>query len=191
MNFNKLFHNIYKENYNYGYAINDYANYCIENNKLFMPIGHNAKLYIANLQADTIETILDIFSKYTKTGFDINDYKFSKDRYADLKLKEFIQTISISGGFWSVVWDKYRKVYYFFIRYLNPGFTGKEPPYDAKTFSIQIFDESFNKKGETKLSTKDYWYKDVRVCPKGLLIENMKRNEDKKIKNYTLFGLVE
>jgi hypothetical protein len=187
--YQKLFDNINKENYNYGYAIDDYACYSIVNGKLFMPIGHNSKLYIADLKTNEIEKILNISSKYTQTGFNIEEYKYSIENHHDLKLDEHIRFHSIAGGFSSIVWDKYRKVYYLVIHHSNPDFDSKKGPYFAKTFSIQILDESFNKKGETKFLTEDYWQFDTRVSPKGLLIQKRGEDYDKNIQKYTLFTI--
>ena len=185
----KLFDNIYKENYKYGYAIDSYARYCIANGKLFMPIGHNANLYVADLKTKQIEKVLKVSSKYTQTGFDIEDYKFAPDHYKDLKHDEYIHSSSIAGGFYSVIWDKYRKVYYFVIKHSCSDYNPQKKRYHPDSFSIQVFDENFNKKGETKFLVKDYWYGESLINSKGLLVQKRNASDDKGIKGYSLFTI--
>jgi hypothetical protein len=182
---NKLFYNVYKENFSYGYAIDDYPHYHIANGKLFMPIGHNGKLYIADLDTEKIERIIQIKSKYTKIGFDMEDFKYSPTNYLNSKFEQFKYFSYNAGGVKSVVWDRYRKLYYFYVQHYS------KEMYAAKEFSIQIFDESFNKKGEVTLDNHKY-YSSMFVCPKGLLINSNRiesKDYDKNIQKYTLFTI--
>jgi hypothetical protein len=180
-----LFDNIYKENFKYGCAIDDYSHYYIANGKLFMPIGHNGRLYIVDLNTEKIEKVLTIESKHTKIGFDIEKFRYTSENYEDLKLEQYEYFLYNAGGVKSVAWDRYRKLYYFYVQHYS------KEMYAAKECSIQIFDENFNKKGEITLDNRKY-YSNMLVCPKGLLINSNRiesKDYDKNIQKYTLFTI--
>ena len=181
---NKLFYSIYKENYDYGDVIDDMANYCIANNKLFLPILHNGKIYVIDLFTDNIEKVFTLSSKYTNIGF-VNKKK-TRSNYIEVSDQILETQLYYSGGFSNIIWDKYRKLYYIIITHET------KERLKSKTFSVQVCDEKFNKIGEYKFDFKKYDIYNLQVCKDGLLIKTNQQDKeyDKKICKYNLFSIV-
>lgn len=183
-NINTYVENLYQDNYKYGYDIDEMPEYYLSNNKLFIPIFHNGKLYIFNLINKKIEKKLIISSKYTNIGF--NNKKKEKENIF-VSAEQMQYKFNNAGKLYSLIWDNYRQVYYFIIRH-----SSKEEK-KFKTFSIQVYDEQFNKKGETKFDNYNkYKLSDLKVVKEGLLINSNNLDNDnyeKNVEKYTLFTI--
>lgn len=75
----------------------------------------------------------------------------------------------VSGRISNVVWDNYRKVYYFFIR-------GKYKEKWVCDYIIQVFDKEFNFIKEIKLDYNDYISNNgIIVVKEGILLNERKK----------------
>ena len=192
--FNKLFYNIYKENYEYGDAIYDDGGYhFIANDKLFMFIGHNGKLYIVDLQTQQIEKIITLESDHTKIGYSMKPYRYTPDSYTEHKGKQHSFLWYNASNITSIAWDRHKKQYYISIQHLFPiPFEHTDSWWSkrkSQTYSILVLDENFEKKGEAIMPLIG----SIKVHPRGILIENTMSNTDKEydknVKKYTLFAI--
>lgn len=95
----------------------------------------------------------------------------------------------------NIIYDKYRKVYYRFVRHamasINPA-TGRMNTHDNASFSIMILDSLFNKLGETDIDETIHQINSFFVTKDGLFISNTNPNnpalkEDEL--SFTLFKL--
>lgn len=178
--------NIYKENYNYGYYIDEMPEFYLFNNKAIIPIFHVGKIYVYDLNKNLIEKQFKITSRYTKIGF--KSKKKEKNNIGEMSAEQVLYKFHYAGKLQSLIWDRYQNVYYFIIRHQ----TKEERKF--KTFSIIVFDDKFNFKGETKFDDYNkYKFSDLKVTSKGLLINSNNLNHEnyeKGIEKYTLFTIV-
>ncbi|MDR1847574.1 MAG: DUF4221 domain-containing protein [Bacteroidales bacterium] len=188
-----LFDSIYRENFEKGYIVEGNSFYHIANNKLFLPIGHNGKVYVVNLDTQKIERTFQLTSKYTGIGFNYKMFVEGKEKSV-YPARDFL-THKAGGFVERIIWDKYNKLYYVAISHENKQDVdyNKIETMAASTFSILIYDENFNIKGEEVLPRKYLWYAaTILVSPKGLWFQTGKytdKDYDKNFQKFTLYRI--
>ncbi len=128
-------------------------------------------LYVFDMHSNLLKTV-QIKSKYT----DI--------KYIPTSIKQFVEGVENEsykkyGAVVDLHWDKYRCVYYCFVRAAKEG--------DIFPFSVIILDEEFNNIGEIKFNAIKYNLMGSFVGRKGLYVLN--RSEDSHLRQtYTVFS---
>lgn len=182
-----IFHGIYNKSFSKDDSdIQNIQNFVIANNNIFFPIIYNSKVYIYNIETERLVKEIKLESKFTEMGYTL--LKCNKDNYIDVENKMTDNMYHYSGSLKYILWDKYRKLYYFIIRHET------KEKFKYKSFSIQIYDEKFNLKSEQLFDYNKYNI-DVNaflVTKEGLMINcNNKesKNYEKNIEKYTLFNI--
>jgi Domain of unknown function (DUF4221) len=127
------------------------------------PVSHD--LYLADIDSDEYKTVYGGSNNAT----DITSFAISRRRktpLADLLLKTCKTDL-----YAAIKYDKYRRVYYRFLRRAVPDATNKTTLKD-KPVAVIIFDENFHYLGETDLGTgNDYNWQNSFVTEEGLNVE--------------------
>lgn len=140
-----------------------------DGNKLIysFPVSHN--LYIADIKDDTYDivyagsnfsgTINSLAKKHGKSNKRIKSNFVRQDMYA------------------AIIYDKYRKVYYRFLRKAIPN-APVDTSWKEKKIAIILMDEKFNYLGETILGTEREWHwQNSFVTEEGLNIEYLDQDD--------------
>lgn len=170
---------LYGDNYNWeDEAIFTTVYYDIqpEDDKMIysFPVSHD--LYIAAPGSNSYQTVYggsNIAGTISSIGKDLKKNTLSQE--------EFILKVCKTDLYAAIKYDKYRKVYYRFLRKAIPDANDKTDWKD-KQVTIIIFDKNFKYLGETDIGTiKDYNWENSFVTEEGLNIEYIdrkKNNED-------------
>lgn len=126
------------------------------------PISHN--LFVADLDIDSYE---EVYGGSNFAGDIISiDKKPGKATVDEIK-SAFVQ----QDMYASIIYDKFRKVYYRFLRKALPD-AAVQTSWKEKTIAVIIMDEDFNYLGETVLGTERNWHwQNSFVTKEGLNIE--------------------
>lgn len=145
--------------------------YCkIENDKLFHFTSYTNKVAITDLNNLDSVKIVSVYSKYTPIG--LEDFRITEktDVYNEIYVNGvdimYDRSLFASGRVFDVLWDKYRQLYYFFIK----------TKYSDRKMSdygwiIQVFDKDFNFIRESKIRRdRAFVLQNNMVLQEGLLL---------------------
>ncbi|MFN3666327.1 MAG: DUF4221 family protein [Sediminibacterium sp.] len=120
-----------------------------------------------------------------------SDFKYYPD--TELSTDEYIRYFSETSGYWSIMYDSFREVFYRFVIIGNEADSGISPEKAitfAPNFSIIVLDKNFNKLGETvfRNNTK-YVFTNSFVARDGLYISNNHPDNPENQEDYLSFTL--
>lgn len=141
-----------------------------DGNKLIysFPVSHD--LYLANLDSSLYKTFYG-GSNFAGTISSLEEKK-SSPSHAEMGVH--IAGTDLYGG---IKYDKYRKVYYRFLRNAMSD-VSKDSNWKEKPLSVIIMDKDFNYLGETNIGTlKNYNWENSFVSKEGLNIEYLHEND--------------
>lgn len=137
------------------------------NNRLVysFPVSHD--LFIYDLDADSVKAV------YGGSNFAASIRSMDRAEFKQSKIpQEYIyQTACTTDLYGGIIYDKYRDVYYRFIRKALPG-KGVRLRWENKPVAVVIMDKEFNYLGETEIGNMNEYYPDnAFVTREGLNIE--------------------
>ncbi len=145
------------------------------------PVTH--ELYIAKIEADTYRKIY-AGSNFAETIYSI-DRKVPRKTPAELILVHWAR----QDMYAAVIYDKYRKVYYRFLRKGIPNATIRTRK-EEKPITVIIMDEKFNYLGETVIGTGEEWYwENSFVTQEGLNIEYIEKDFEEVFLTLKIFTI--
>lgn len=169
---------LYGHNYNWGRGLftSVYSDLSSKEGEIVysFPISHD--LYIARINAEGYRTVY-AGSNEASTISSFNKKNFMRRDLPDDEL--YLKACQIDM-YSAIKYDKYRKVYYRFLRRAIPDATAKTK-FTDKPLAVIILDENFNYLGETTLGAwRNYYCENAFVTEEGLNIEYVEDNDTKE-----------
>ncbi|WP_256012202.1 DUF4221 family protein [Desertivirga xinjiangensis] len=144
------------------------------------PISHD--LYTAKLKQP------DYKVTYGGSNF-ANTIRSIQTQPSEMSVKTFVKHVLENDEYAAIKYDKFRKVYYRFLRHRVNNYT-ESSQWTDKSVSIIILDESLNYLGETNIGTIKNWYlQNAFVTEEGLNIEYIPDNLNEDYLIYKIFTL--
>lgn len=139
-------------------------------NKFLLSFPNQHNLYISNLETNITKNGSSKFSNTIKSIDHPNTFPMPKEK----RITHFLE----SDFYSSIVYDKYRNVYYRFAQHPWINYDRKIKPW-KKPLSIVIFDADLNRIGEVLLNPKySLSHKQFLITEDGLLLQEYNDNED-------------
>jgi hypothetical protein len=162
---------LYGLNYNWsgGLFTQVYTDLSAERDKLILsfPVSHD--LYISDLRSNKVKSV---YGGSNQAGTISSIIADNKETSKSLAKSHFIK----NDEYAAIKYDKYRKLYYRFLRRSLPE-GNENTDLNKKPIAVIIMDESFNYLGETTLGSARNWYlKNAFVTKEGLNIEYLEDN---------------
>ena len=144
------------------------------------PVSHDLVIY--DVDTDSEKTVYGGSNEAaTITSLDAKKYK-NNNEYIYQKAC----TSDLYGG---ILYDKYRKVYYRFLRKALPE-KGVRLRWENKGVAVIVMDQHFNYLGETEIGDMNQFYPDNSfVTKEGLNIEYIEPDNDEKFLTFKIFTL--
>ena len=173
-------------NYNWGGLgmRSQYNDVVLEKNLIVVSYPISDDLYVYNIKTKTLQlksAKSTLFSKVTP-------FKKDKKWFGALAKMDYLKYFYENYSYEAILYDKYRKLYYRFVRIAN----NKVDFGDTKTlmnfYSIIILNDNFKKVGEYKFEKVNFQSSHFFVSEKGLYIRKAEFKEDKLV--YYIFNPV-
>lgn len=162
-NYNFGCYNIYKNICDNNYLFDEVPNFKILNNKVFIWSIYSNLLFEVDPNSLEIQNKINVNSEYTKTYTD--PIKIDTTNLEEqLKLQ---QDLNIYGGkIFNVFYNCLEKQYYLIIKH---EVTNRNDSNSKKTFSIIIYNETFQKSKEYMMDETKYLYSSAIMLEEGLM----------------------
>ena len=169
---------LYGNNYNWarGYFTTVYSDLSPRDGEIIysFPVSHD--IYIAKIDAEGYRTV---YAGSNEAGT-ISSFNKKSSMRRELPDDELLLKACEMDLYSGIKYDKYRKVYYRFLRRALPD-ANKKSKITDKPLAVIVFDENFNYLGETTLGKyKNYYCENSFVTEEGLNIEYIDDNDLKE-----------